>query len=85
MKVKFFHLRNLDENERIEVKGGTTVAYQLNDQYQVVGFATAQCHRKDTYCKRTGRAKAGGRLKSNRYYKALNPPVTEQEFITALV
>jgi hypothetical protein len=62
---KFIHIRT----NRNNVKGGKTVAYEEADG--VVVYAVAKCHERDNFCRRTGRVKAEGRLKSARYVKTL--------------
>lgn len=74
MNIKFFHVGN-----------HTTYACELNEQRQVVAFATAKVHPKDQFCRRTGRVKAEGRLHSGRYRtycldKPLYEDFRDQEF-----
>ncbi len=83
-KVHFIHLRRLSADERgvdVAAKGGVTIAYELNDR-KVVKYATARCSDKDHYCKATGRAKAGGRLNSPRFFIELESPMPVEEFHT---
>lgn len=60
----FIHIRphDVDTNP----KGGVTVAIE-GDEDKGYAFAVAQCHSKDNYNKRVGRAKAAGRLLSQDY------------------
>lgn len=64
--VRFHHVRNVSEQGIILGKGGITVAYMM-DQPGTVVYAVARCHPRDNYNKRQGRAKASGRLMSQRY------------------
>ena len=81
MPTKFIHCRQINQEGKITPNGGMTIAYTLNNEFKVVGFAVAKCHMKDHYNKKVGRMKAKGRLKSPNYYIEVNPPMAEQEFI----
>jgi hypothetical protein len=76
---KFVHIRNhftetsdgrlpvshdSEISDGVEVKGGLTIAYEEDEDHKVVTFAIARCHERDNFCRRTGRVKAEGRLKS---------------------
>ena len=67
---KFAHLRVRTSdgyaNERIECRGGITVAYEPAEQGGFK-YALAICHEHDNYNKKTGRAKSAGRLKSKNH------------------
>ena len=78
MDAKFIHLRNRDNNNRVTVKGGTTVAFTYENG--IVRFALAKCHERDNFCRRTGRVKAEGRLKSARYVREILVPVEQKPF-----
>lgn len=79
--VRFIHCRNLNEDGSINPKGGMTVAYNINKEGLVVGWAAASCHIRDTYNKLIGRMKASGRLLSDKYYKEC-PEIEEKTFIS---
>lgn len=64
--IKYLHLRNLTANGVVDCKGGTTIAYRQSME-GTIEFATAFCNERDNYNKAFGRAKAGGRLNSDRY------------------
>ena len=57
--MKFFHYRVIRDN-KIMSNGGVTVCY--DEETNKLGVA--QCSPHDTYNKRLGRIKAGGRAKS---------------------
>ena len=78
--TKYIHVRKIDNNGVILPNGGLTIAYVLNDQFKVVGYAAARCHSKDHYNKQIGRAKASGRLRSGQYFQHVNE-MNEKEFI----
>ena len=61
--MKFLHLRNYDGVGNTEPKGGTTVAY-VDHGHGIYSFAVAKCGPHDTYNKKLGRAKAGGKYQS---------------------
>lgn len=56
--MKFAHVRRTGVSS-------SCVAYEKDGDK--IHYAVAWCHPKDQYCKATGLAKAGGRLKSDRY------------------
>lgn len=65
---KFMHFRNIEETGNgsiVDSRGGATVAYVQGEDG--ISFAVAYCHPNDNYNKRLGRAKAAGRLLSERY------------------
>lgn len=81
---KFLHIRNVSPEDKISSKGGLTIAYYLENNN--IRYAEAHCHPKDTFCKRLGRVKAAGRLKSNTLSNwciptSQTPKEAEQEFI----
>lgn len=84
MRVKFFHKRH-KTNGVVDVKGGTTYAYHIDNNFVVQQFAVAHCHTNDTFCKHTGRVKAAGRLNSPRLRVNLKSPMFEKDFINFLV
>lgn len=68
--IKFSHIREEElflehgiAKTRVDGKGGATIAYEAlgNNEFIV---AVSKCHHNDNFCKRTGRIKAAGRLKS---------------------
>lgn len=79
-RIKFIHCRNVAKDGKIIPQGGLTVAYVLNEQFKVVGWAAAKCHIKDLYNKCLGRVKTTGRLLSDTYYQEC-PEMDEQQFI----
>ena len=82
MKTKYLHLRALDPvaaTITVLPKGGMTVAYVVDDNKMVSGFAMAKCHSNDTYNKYFGRVKSTGRLKSPSYFTETH--MEEQQFI----
>lgn len=78
-KIGFIHVRNTDNEGKIMGRGGKTFAYEVKDG-KVIKVAAASCHDKDNFCKKTGRIKAEGRLKSAYYSKEVLPPETEESF-----
>lgn len=78
MKIKFLHIRKLDNEENIHSHGGRTIAYQVDTQGIVWGYAEARCNETDNFVKSQGRVKAQGRLYSERYLKACQ--MTESDF-----
>lgn len=85
MRTKFMHIRRREFNSNaISPRGGVTVAYIIDDNYRVIGYALAKCHEKDNYVKALGRAKAAGRLNSERHFEhCFN--VSEEEFINTMM
>ena len=68
MKTKFLHIRNQSKEGTTLSHGGLTIAYLLDDKYNVIGFAPARCHINDNYNKKVGRIKSEGRLKSDKFF-----------------
>jgi hypothetical protein len=64
-KINFAHFRRVNPDDTINCRGGMTVAFIEEDGY--FKYAMAHCHEKDNYNKSQGRAKASGRLNSQRY------------------
>jgi hypothetical protein len=67
--IRFLHIRNLHnenngDDSYISCKGGTTVAYEVDDD--TIRFAVAKCSIRDNYCRKTGRAIATGRLNTGK-------------------
>ncbi len=65
-EMKFCHVRNFDAEGNVSPKGGTTIAY-INAGHGIYRFAVAKCAPEDTYNKKYGRAKAGGKLQSPKH------------------
>jgi hypothetical protein len=91
MKIKYLHFRYTTPDVikegtyqpgRVLSTGGMCVAYQLDDNYQVLGFAIARCHKHDNYNKEQGRVKATGRLLSPTYF--VQTQLDEQEFMARM-
>jgi hypothetical protein len=83
-KVRFIHLRNIDDEGDITNSGGVTVAFCEKDRH--LWFAYSRCHWNDNYCKRIGRNIATGRLYSGDCYAIANDPqVDKYEAIIAKV
>lgn len=78
--IKYIHCRNHNNDGSINPNGGLTIAYVINSDFKVVGFAAAKCHNKDNYNKQIGRMKASGRLLSAQFYTEM-PEIDEQTFI----
>lgn len=78
--VKFIHCRYLNNDGSIAPNGGLTIAYVVNENFKVVGFAAAKCNKLDAYKKQLGRQKAAGRLLSDAHYEEV-PEIDEQVFI----
>lgn len=78
--VKFIHCRDKDANGNIKTHGGLTIAYVLNNNFKVIGWAGAKCHPNDRFVKKIARAKAAGRLNSGQYYQEC-PERDEASFI----
>ena len=82
MKICFMHIRRSGDEVN---KGGATVAMEVNDKNLVTAYATSWCHPHDNFCRRTGRVKAEGRLKSARYrVDASQIPLTREEVYEAV-
>lgn len=60
-KIAFLHFRHL-KNDRLEPKGGLTVAYTFNETESVITYDYADCSTKDHYNRKIGAAIAAGRL-----------------------
>lgn len=64
--VKFLHIRAIDEDGNLLVKGGVTIAYTVTDKDII--YQAAMCHPElDHFCYSVGRAIASGRLKSKKW------------------
>jgi len=78
--IKFIHCRNKDSVGQVTPKGGLTIAYVLNQDFKVVGYAGARCNPLDHFNKHVGRQKSAGRLLSANYYTEC-PEIDEDLFI----
>lgn len=68
---KFAHIRLHNTDGTVDCRGGITVAFEevtggTPNQFK---YALAFCHSHDNYNKRTGRAKASGRLNSQHHIR----------------
>ncbi len=77
-KIHFHHVR-----DKTCPNGGKTLALELNSEGLVTAYAVAWCHEKDNFCKRTGRVKSAGRLKSRRYRRELTTPLSLADVLKA--
>lgn len=66
--VKFIHCRYRNKDGSIAPRGGLTIAYVVNENFKVVGYAASKCNKLDAYRKQLGRQKAAGRLLSEAHY-----------------
>jgi len=73
MNPFFMHYRHLlpkDGKMVLDNRGGVTIAYELEDApggHTTVWYAFAECNELDNFCRKIGRDKAAGRLRSDRY------------------
>ena len=83
--IKFIHLRNVDLDNNILPYGGVTLAYEVSKE--VITYSAAKCNVKDNFCKRIGRAKAEGRLKSlhHRVTLPFKLSYTKKDIVNAVV
>lgn len=79
--VKYLHFRRIERGV-VQARGGATVAYRTYGGSNVVEFAIAHCHEKDNFVKQQGRAKAGGRIRSERHRFAFFG--SEKAFVSAV-
>ena len=86
MQVVYHHIRHPDAPTR-----GLTIAAECeitgekrNTTITVHSFATALCGPKDMFCRKTGRIKAAGRLKSDTYRAECAPPILFRDLIEHL-
>jgi hypothetical protein len=66
-RQRLCHIRTKDKNGNINSKGGITFSGIVDDQNKVIRFATAYCHSKDNYNRKTGKVKATSRMQSETY------------------
>lgn len=62
---KFIHIRSYNVDGSVCPRGGITIAYIIDGNS--IYAAEALCHPNDNFNKHIGRAKAAGRLKSDKY------------------
>jgi hypothetical protein len=74
-KVFFIHFRNVDGQSRISNFGGSTVAFR--EVADGVEYAVARCNSRDNFNKGFGRAKAQGRLNSDRFRQKFSGSVQQ--------
>ena len=65
MTTKFLHYRKVDDRGNVSARGGVTVAYAVGEEGAT--SAIAMCGPNDNYNRQYGRAKAEGRMRSERY------------------
>ena len=83
--IKVFHVRPVrTDNNQIATKGGKTIAIEVDENDTVLAYAEAKCHIKDNFCKRTGRVKAEGRLKSPRFRHEITEFVPFKQFLPTI-
>lgn len=58
------HMRNINDDQTVSGKGGTTVAFRIVPKG--VQYGVAHCNEADTFNKRLGRTIAKGRLDKNK-------------------
>lgn len=78
-KVKFLHFRWKD-GEAVDPRGGYTVAYKIVEDSNTtprIDYAVAKCCQTDNYNKHVGRAKAAGRLDSDKQKFSIRVPIDE--------
>lgn len=76
---RFLHYRSFDGKGKVESRSGATIAYVTNED-GTISWAAAFCHPRDNYCKRMGRVKASGHLKSPAYAETTDEKMTPEEF-----
>lgn len=62
--MRFLHIRKENDIREMSIKGGITVAYEVDDD--TVEIATARCSDRDNYCRKTGRSIAEGRFRAGK-------------------
>lgn len=91
LKIKFAHIRHkytIDTgavlDEVISPNGGVTVAYVVDEVFNVLGYSYAKCSKKDNYNKKVGRQIAQNRLKSPKHFQDLPIGTNEVSFLHGL-
>lgn len=79
--IQVLHFRFFNSDRSINPCGGITYALELNEEKKAVRFATAICHHKDNFVRRTGHVKAVGRLNSPKQSHSFGEPVDVAQFI----
>lgn len=83
MKTSFIHIRVKTPQGNILPNGGTTIAFQHDENSNNILYAIAQCNPHDNYNKAYGRMKAAGRLKSDKFC-TLAHNMGPKEFLTTV-
>jgi hypothetical protein len=81
-RVLFQHIR-----DKAKPNGGVTIAIEvtdINNEPHATAWAVSRCHEKDNFCKRTGRVKSEGRLRSQHYRHPTIHPAPLKPFMEAL-
>ena len=66
-KIHYAHKRYIDpETGTVAAKGGMTAAWIQAVDNQIL-YATARCHKNDSFNKQQGRVKSAGRLNSEKH------------------
>lgn len=78
MSTFFKHIRVLDASNKVAPNGGITLAAKFDEENKKWLFAAAYCNPKDLFCKRIGRVKAEGRLKSEAWHLELDQQFTDK-------
>lgn len=79
-ETKFHHVRFYNEDGSVHNMGGATIAFVENLKDNSIRYAWALCSPKDNFNKKTGRAIASGRLKSDNFSMVVHD-VTIEQFI----
>lgn len=83
MKFKHFILRDSKSH-------GCTIAFDYNEKKSLISFSVAQCHKKDVYCKKTGRDIAidkflnGNKITVYMSRKAYHTPARREGFLETI-
>jgi hypothetical protein len=64
MTIKFFHVRVVDDEGRIQPTGGCTVAYIADRANKIVTAAYTKCRDDELFCYAKGREEAERKLKN---------------------
>lgn len=83
MKTSFIHIRAKSPQGTVLPNGGTTVAFQHDENSNNILFAMAHCNPHDNYNKAYGRMKAAGRLKSDKHC-SISPNMGPKEFLATV-
>lgn len=80
-KIEFAHVRMRNPDGNVTNHRGSTFAFKEVGDGQIV-YAAAHCGPNDNFNKKLGRAKAAGRLNSDRYKSTFFG--TRSEFLSAI-